>query len=466
MNSTEQKVYKFICEKKLVDKQDTVIVGLSGGADSVCLIMILNELKSVLDISLKAVHINHGIRGEAADEDEQFARDLCDRLGIEYISYKRDIPLICTKTGETEEECGRRIRYEIFREEAGRVQNSKIAVAHHMNDQTETILFRLARGTGIKGLAGMKPQNGNIIRPLLCLSREEIEDYMAKARQDYRTDATNEELLYSRNYIRKKIVPDMELINSEAVKHICTLSDEVQSVMDYMDECVDDIISKASVNGEEHEAGNNIYDAKVIYSQSPILRSYTIRRLIEDQGLSLKDIHREHIEGIVNILMNSESTRINLPRQVVASVENGKLKIGIEEGEQESAGYCHNIEGDCEVDIDGEFRVKCRVSNDFDMDAIPRNTYTKWFDYDKIQNGLCIRNRRKEDYIVINAEGNTRKLSDYMIDRKIPKGRRNLVPIIASGSHVVWVVGHRISEDVKVTDKTTRIIEIIYERKE
>ena len=463
MNNIEKKVYNYIQAYKLINPKDTIIVGLSGGADSVCLLTIMSWLKDKCDINVKAVHINHGIRGMAADQDESFAKSLCHELDIPFVSYKKDIPGICAKTHETEEECGRRIRYEVFNEELSRLDSGKIAVAHHMNDQVETVLFRMARGTGVKGIAGMKPLNGSIIRPLLCLSRQEILEYLKDKGIDYCEDATNNELEYSRNYIRKVVVPDIEKVNDEAVKHICSLAEEVQSVMSYMDCKVEEILENARKACSSHIQVKG-YSAKILWEQDSILRSYAIRKLIENEGLSLKDIHREHIEAIENILKNTESKEVCLPRGAKILVENGILSICNGAKMQVCSDYVEDINEDSTVYLPSNGVIRSRILNDFNIEDVPRNAYTKWFDYDKIQSGLVVRNRREDDEMVINSAGNRKKLSDYMINEKIPKSIRNEIPVIANGSQVIWVVGYRITETGKVTQDTKRVIEITYER--
>ena len=489
MKKTEEKVLNYIKEKNMIKPKDTVVVGLSGGADSVCLLTILSGLRSQLEISIKAIHVNHGIRKEAACEDEEFSRKLCEKLGIDFESYKKDIPSISRENHETEEECGRRIRYELFYEEAGRYDSSKIAVAHHMNDQAETILFRMARGTGIKGIGGMKPVNGIIIRPLLCLGRDEIESYLKECGQDYQTDATNDNVEYSRNLIRKQIIPGLESVNEETVSHICSLSEEVLNVMDYMDGIVNDILDLAQVREpiDKSESGfadrklsdtdckeekpkiksqnPSKYNASIIDSQDEVIKSYVIRKIIERENVPLKDIHREHIEAIIKILKNSRSTKLNLPRNTYVLIENGILSLGRKDIYENSVNdFCEKIAEGGSVDLPDGSRIKSRIIDDFNMSDIPQNTYTKWFDYDKIIDGLCIRYRQENDFFVINSDGNTKKLSDYMINEKIPKSERDFIPLIACKNHVVWIVGHRISADVKVSENTRKVIEISYER--
>ncbi|MBR6396573.1 MAG: tRNA lysidine(34) synthetase TilS, partial [Lachnospiraceae bacterium] len=229
------KVSEYIRQNNLITPGDTIIEGISGGADSVCLLLMLEELKKEIDFKTVAVHVHHGIRRKSADKDQKFVEKLCEEKGIELKSFKKDIPLICKITRESEEECGRRIRYELFDDVCGMYENAKIAVAHHMNDQAETVLFRIIRGSGIKGLTGMEAKRDNIIRPLLCLKREEIEQYLEETEQDYRIDETNGKIEYSRNYIRKKIIPRLETLRNNAVEHINALSGEASAINSYME---------------------------------------------------------------------------------------------------------------------------------------------------------------------------------------------------------------------------------------
>ena len=215
-DSIYAKVTDYIKENELIAPGDTIIEGISGGADSVCLFLILEEYKKEVPFNTVAVHVHHGIRKKTADKDQKFVEKLCESKGVELKSFKKDIPLICKITKESEEECGRRIRYEIFDDVCRLYENARIAVAHHMNDQAETVIFRIIRGSGIKGLTGMEAKRDNIIRPLLCLKRDEIEEYLEYLGQDYRIDETNSKLEYSRNYIRKKIIPKFESVRQNA----------------------------------------------------------------------------------------------------------------------------------------------------------------------------------------------------------------------------------------------------------
>ncbi|MBO4289626.1 MAG: tRNA lysidine(34) synthetase TilS [Lachnospiraceae bacterium] len=205
----------------IIEQGDRITVGLSGGADSVCLLLLLLELKQKYGLTLKAVHVHHGLRGAEADEDEVFVRDLCERLGVPLAVRHADVKAQAERTGCSVEEAGRKLRYRALREEA---EGGKIATAHHSDDNCETILFNILRGTGFAGLAGIPQVNGDVIRPLLHVTREQIEDYLKEKGQPYRTDATNASPAYARNRIRNELLPWLEReINAGAREHLLNL---------------------------------------------------------------------------------------------------------------------------------------------------------------------------------------------------------------------------------------------------
>lgn len=469
-NDIISKIKSYIDDNKLIQNGDTCIIGVSGGADSVCLLNVLSSLKDVYGINLVVVHVNHCIRGAEADGDENYVRQLCDTMQIPFIIYKRDIPAICAKTKETEEECGRRIRYEVFDEVASLYNDAKIVVAHHMNDQAETIIFRIARGTGVKGLAGMKPRFGQIIRPLLCVSRDEIIDYLNNIDLSYRTDSTNEDVLYSRNYIRKELIPDFERINPAFIQHISSLSKEAMEVEEYLNEEADELLNRSFDNAiKSGNAGSiyNKYDVNPFSEVKPIIRRIAIRRLIEKSGISLKDITRDHILQIEKLLPARESSRVCLPKKVIVVIEGGYLYVDKDGNSEDIANqedFCQMVEENSIYRLPDGSLLKTRLLSDFDQGCIPTNPYTKWFDYDKIKSGLCIRNRLPGDYLVVNEAGDHKKLKEYMINEKIPKSDRDRIPLLADESRIIWVIGHRISADAKVTDNTTTVFECTIEK--
>ena len=505
--SIYEKVINYIKENELINPGDTIVEGISGGADSVCLFLMLEEYKKEVDFKTIAVHVHHGIRKKAADKDQKFVEKLCESKGVKLQSFRKDIPLICKITKESEEECGRRIRYEIFDDVCEQHENAKIAVAHHMNDQAETVIFRIIRGSGIKGLTGMEAKRDNIIRPLLCLKREEIEQYLDETGQSYRIDETNSTLEYSRNYIRKKIIPKFESVRKNAVEHINALSGEASDINEFMEKKADELLEEASKEADSKYITKGIttkYKADVLSKAEPILLKFAVRALITKAGVSIKDVTRAHVDSLCEMITKPASGEIHLPKGTTVVKESGIVYIKPREGFngqiQEimndksttvvmptanmpaAAGegltketehvrktetqykYYYPIVGEGSYMLPDGAVVSCRILNYFDINDRPDEVYTKWLDYAKMSDDLCLRTRKSGDYLVINKRGNEGNLKNYMINEKIPKSERDDIPLLASGSKIYWVIGHRISEDVKVTEATTRVIEVSYKR--
>ncbi len=258
----KKKVLDFIRKNKLVKKGDSVVLGVSGGADSICMLKLLSDLQKRLGISLYVLHINHMIRGEEADQDAEFVKKSCTKFKVPHRVINADVPAIAKEHGLSEEEAGRYVRYSEFSKYAYEVGASKIAVAHNSNDNAETVLMNLARGTGIKGLGGIAPKRPlhedpdeepkkkkgkskepddiMVIRPILCLSRKEIEEFLNENDIKYRNDSTNDSTDYTRNKIRLEIMPLLENINDNAMQNITNASNELASTSEYIEKDVDE----------------------------------------------------------------------------------------------------------------------------------------------------------------------------------------------------------------------------------
>ena len=229
MWKTEQKVKTYVEKFHMIEPGDTIVLGISGGADSVCLLKILSKWKESWGISLKAVHVHHQLRGKEADDDEAFVRRLCEGEGIVCQVFHEDVQGIANREKKGLEEAGRLARYRCFTKVCEEVGGGKIALAHHQDDLAETMLHHLVRGTGIAGLCSLKPVSGNRIRPLLCLGKEEILAYLEEAGQSWRTDSSNLEDDYTRNRIRHHVLEELKTeVNPQAVRHMAQLSEELE----------------------------------------------------------------------------------------------------------------------------------------------------------------------------------------------------------------------------------------------
>lgn len=362
-----KKVENYILDNKMTGHGDSVIIGLSGGADSVCLFLLLNKLKEKLGINIYAVHVNHGIRGKEAEDDEEFSRRLCEKYGVPYDSYTVNIPELAEKTGLTLEEAGRNARYSIFerklkelqaktdnKESGEKTPSVKIAVAHHKNDQAETVIFNMVRGSGIKGMCGINPvsyrsftdldgsENNReflIIRPLLCITRNEIEEYLSYIDQEYCTDKTNSDNAYSRNLIRNEIIEKLELIQPKAVEHISYMAEDAHDAFEYIEESINRLFEKAvskeyyedlfAQHGSSKKACIRIKSNEVKDEPAFIVKQLIIRVIMETVN-TCKDITKTHISDIYSLFSKGKGKRIVLPYNIVAEKEKNAVVIYIE----------------------------------------------------------------------------------------------------------------------------------------
>ena len=453
-----EKVWNYIKQHKMIENGDMVVVGVSGGADSVCLLFMLKEMQKKLPFSIRAVHIEHGIRGEDSRKDARFVKKLCETLSIPLRIVETDVPVVAREKKLSLEEAGRLVRYQAFEEETRGIAAAKVAVAHHMNDQAETVLFHMIRGSGMKGLGGMLPVRGHIIRPLLCIKREEIEQYLSEKNIDYCTDATNEELIYSRNIVRNRVIPVLEEIQGPAVEHIAQVSEELREAEDYLKHQAE----KVSAEAVQKATGGYVVKIDLLSKEEPIIRRYVIKAVLHELFCEWKDITRTHIEEILALCEKKSGKEVYLPKQMMAVRLEDSLFIGIYKKDQdETFEFLErqvNLEGRTELG-NGNILL-CSVFEREKVEDIPQNAYTKWFDYDKIKNSLFVRTRRPQDYLCVNRELGRQKLKDYFINEKIPKEERGRLLLLAVEHQVVWVIGYRISEQFKVTDETTRILKV------
>lgn len=473
-----KKIIDYINEYNMLDGCDNIIVGLSGGADSVCLIYVLSEVvsgyekKAGRDISIKAVHINHGIRGDEAERDEMFARELAGKLGIEFAAYHYDIPDMAEKMGISEESAGRMARYECFDKEACRLgkERTKIAVAHHMDDQTETVLMHMIRGSSIEGLAGMRAVYGNVIRPLLCVSRAQIEEYLADNGILYVTDSTNSNNEYTRNMVRNCLIPDIEKINPQFKQIINNMAGDMAEYSDYLERTAADAESEYCFyrDGRAY-IGSGVTSDGV----DDIIIKCLIKKAYEYVHGDVVNLYRTHIEDVLRLLKKQNGKSINLPGKITAvRCQEGLVFESANSDEPLQEMSMDEIVPDI-FSGDGKMELPCmvyggvtcvewKIRDNKDLINLQQNDYTKYFDYDKINTKPVLRFRRKGDTCVIDNAGHTKKLKQELIDRKVPAKQRDTVLLMAVRDNVLWAVGVRRYQDFLVTDNTKKILQITF----
>lgn len=450
------KVKKNIIKYELLQKGDKIVVGISGGADSICLVHILLALKDELEIEIYGVHINHGIRKETAKRDEEYVREFCEKYRIPFFCFERDIPKIAREEKLSEEEAGRKIRYECFREVLEKVGGNKIAVAHHQNDQAETLLLHLCRGSGIQGLAGIRPKRDNIIRPLLFVTRGEIEQYLAENQIFYQEDETNQDIIYARNKVRHEILPKLEMINPRTVEHMARACEMMQETVDFLQKVVQSEFNRL-VEKEEDRRSVLI---EVLREADLFLQKQFIKNMIEEVAKAKKDISSTHIMSVLSLMEKEVGKKMKLPYQLEAIREYEKIVIQKKRNEKVFQKEVEYILKEGEQSFP-EFGFQILTEKrEYFGEEISKKTYTKYFDYAKIKSNVVLRHRKAGDYLIMNTKGEKKSLKRLFIDEKIPRQDRDNILLLADGSHIIWIVGERISEYYKVTDTTRDILVI------
>ena len=454
------KIRAFCRRKELLHQGDRILLGLSGGADSSCLFLVLLELAMEWELTLVPVHINHNLRGKEAKKDECFCKELCQMHGLELLVVSMEVKELAKVNGWTLEEAGRNARYEAFSKLAKEYHCNKIAVAHHKNDQAETVLFQLFRGSRIKGLSGMSAKNGAIIRPLLCITREEIEQYLYEKNQTYCIDSTNFEEEYTRNVIRGRIIPAVKEIQPKAVEHIVETAEYLQKVELYLEHQTKELYQRAV----KEQNGVVLSITELLKADSLLAERVVYQALCQSMGQK-KDITAGYVVQCMELMKKQTGKQIHLPQGRIAKRNYEELFIGCKE---EESSYYQEItafpfeailpKGGQKLSLflyevekkDGNFAEK--------MDRIPNCTYTKWFDYDKIDKSIALRTPEKEDTIVLYTDGRKKRALDVLSNAKVPKEERMSYWILAEGNRVIWIPGVRNSEAYRVTKETKRIL--------
>ncbi len=471
MNDTEKKVLKYCRDKELFRQGEEVVLGVSGGADSVCLLFVLYRLQKELGIRLHVVHINHLIRSDAG-EDAAYVKKLCEDLGVSYVLVEKDVSALSKEYKLSEEETGRKIRYEAFETEAKKYRNAHIAVAHHKNDRAETMLFQLFRGSGIAGMGSIRAKRDFVVRPLLCLSRDEIEGYLAEKNIAYCIDSTNATDEYARNRIRHHILPFAEeQISQKAVEHLCTTADLMEEMADFIFINVGEAGKRCVLS----EAGKSKVVISSLCKEHRAIQRELLFELLKDVAGTSKDISYVHVEQLMELCRLEGNREIHLPYGIKAVRSYDALYFEKDEEKRKSGEEKEIVEIDIRMlknpgdsiqkILPGGKKLEICLINPSDFQDIPKKTYTKWFDCDKINESVVMRKRQTGDYIdILGKEGKTcqKKIKDYMINEKIPAKEREDIWLLASGKTVLWMVGYRINEKIKVTNDTTRILQVTF----
>ncbi|MBA7653115.1 tRNA(Ile)-lysidine synthase [subsurface metagenome] len=493
----QQRVLHFSREHHLVSGQHTLLVAVSGGPDSVCLLHVLIKLQDELGIRLHVAHLNHQLRGTESEADAQYVSDLARRLGIPATIEQRDVKAYQAQQHISLEEAAREVRYTFLAQVAESIAASRVAVGHTADDHIETILMHLIRGTGTRGLRGLQPSSrwqssGNsltIIRPLLPISREETASYCRNHKLTPRLDASNLSLSPLRNRIRHQLLPLLKSYNPQVTEALLRTARIATDDLAFLDKEIAQLWDEIARKQES----TIILDKARFLELPSALKRHLLRMSIEKLLGNIMDIEIRHIEQIMAASTKPAGKRISLPGGLIFSIEYDKYLLGQDPA---SLSPFPILEAEIQLKIPGETRLPgwhveasitdpSAVKGKLEEALAPsetttplplikgkgikgigliNNDFTAYFDLDKTGDKLAVRSRQPGDRFQPLGMSQPKKLNEFMIDSKIPSAWRQRIPVVCSPKQILWVVGWRIDNRVKVTDTTKQILCLKFKR--
>ena len=451
----EKKVLSTIFEHQMINEGDSIIVAVSGGADSVCLLKILYALKECLNIRLLVAHFNHGLRPKEDEKETEFVATLAKKLNLPFISDKCNN--ITKAQGSTIEEKAREMRYQFFQKALDENHAQKLAIGHTMNDQAETVLMHFLRGTGLTGLSGIPPIRQNyFIRPLIDMTRNEIYTYLKQNNESFITDSSNLETRYLRNKIRLELLPLLLDYQPNLVEHLGELAFLCRQETQFLDDEAAKLLDIITLDSSKHylDISLNIFSALSCSRQYRIIRQ-GIKKIKGD----LRKIDRIHIKTIVDCAYkNKPQIKVNLPENIIVQKIYNRLRFS-SGGMIETQNYSYAIPsiGKYHIhEINKAISFTEISKNDFKLSSsVPQEVF---LDLDKLKWPLKARNFRAGDRFIPLGMSDFKKLKDIFIDKKIPSEERKKNPILVSQDDIVWVYGIRIDDRYKINQETKRIL--------
>lgn len=444
-----------ILKYHLIMPGEEVGVCVSGGVDSMVLLHVLSALADELGCGLRVLHFEHGIRGEESRRDMEFVQDAAEKLGLPISVGRANTAIQAERYGKNLEETARELRYAFFERQAREWNLDKIALAHHLNDNAETILLHLLRGCGPDGLSGMERVRGKLIRPLLGIGRAEIEEYARENNVAFREDATNADTSYMRNYLRREILPRLERVTPDPAGKICRaaglIAEESRALSDFAGE-------EFAKRMDEHE-GQVELDLTGWRDLPVALRRLLARLAIQRFG-GLRDIDLSAVDRLAGLAdANQTGKSFELPGKFFAYVSYNTLII---------TDKMYTIDKSGAFILPAQGRICLWPGESIEVQDVARpaafpgaSSTEQYVCGDKLA-GAVVRARRPGDRIRLFGMQGRKKLKDYFIDQKIPRGMRGQIPLVAAGNEVLWIVGYALSEDLRVGDELEKVVRLNY----
>ncbi|HHT9135937.1 MAG TPA: tRNA lysidine(34) synthetase TilS [Candidatus Wunengus sp. YC60] len=471
-------VFKIINKYNLIKPNNSIVVGVSGGPDSVALLNILHSVNSAKNLKLRlhVAHLNHQLRGKSSEEDAQFAENLSKELSLPFILKNVNIQEIANQTKRSIEETARIERYNFFAESSQKYNASAVAIGHTADDNAETILHRILRGTGISGLGGIpikRPLTTDstiqIVRPLLFTRRKEIIDYLGKEQRNYRTDISNYETTYLRNKIRLELIPLLEKQYNPNIKNaLLQLSQIFTANNEYLSLEAKKILKDATI---EHTEDSYAVNTHFLIKQPQILQQLVFQEILEIMQIPLKEITYEHYTKILNeITRTGKGRHFQLPGNLYLWHEHGMLYFKKDTLSKPRIPLLSEIPiqipGTTLIHPLGQLVSEILDTKDISLDVY-KNTKTpgeEIFDLQCIAMPVTVRGRREGDIISPLGVRGHKKIKDLFIDKKIPLKERDAIPIVVMNNQPIWVIGICMDNSVKVTPDTRKILKLSFQR--
>ena len=452
IKSTEQKVVKFILNKKLIGEGDSILVALSGGADSVFLLEFLLKYKRRFNIDIAAFHLNHNLRGKEANIDEQFCKNLTAQKRIPFFSTSKNVKLFAKRKRMSLEEAGRELRYGELLKIAKTHNYTKIATAHNADDNSETVLLNLIKGTGIKGLSGIPERREKIIRPILVLSKMEILDYLHNKKINYRTDSSNFENDYQRNYLRNEIIPLIKSkLNPQFDSALFRTSEIIRGYTSLIDEQINNAIEKI-VTYKQQKLFINLKQLEEtdVRLYGDVLRK-TVRKYFKEE------LESKNISDLIKLIKAQTGMEIMFSNRIVAVKERDSIIIYLKKREMKNVKQVEIKIGD-EKQVEGKsISISTINRNKLSFNS---STNKEYISADKIKSTFILRRWKDGDRFCPLGMKNSKKLSDFLTEQKVRSSEKNEQLVLSNAGKIVWVVGIRIDERYKISAKTKKVLEL------
>ncbi len=449
-----------INEHALIEKNDKVLIALSGGIDSMVLFDLLFKLKDEIGFKLSAAHFDHMLRDDSS-EDSLFVNNFCQKYNVDIYTCKGDARKCANDEKLSLEAAARKLRHSYLRHVAAEINADRIAFAHHKNDRAETYLMRMLRGTGGDGLGCMPERDGMIIRPLLCVQKEQIQHYAKTNNLIWREDETNLDTAFTRNNLRHNTIPHLKENYNESIVNTLSNNARLMSVdRDYFSQTVSKAISMA----QQTENGYYLDDDSFIYLHKAIL-TRCIRQVLAILGFE-SDIYEANISQVMDLFYQQKTgAMINLPAGAIA--RRDAFGVEIIRGKNAPPIFCEtplNLNGttfapDCGVFTSEDSNISLKIIKNHSKNVA-------FFDTMSVGNNLAVRSRRTGDVFHPLGAPGKKSLKKYFIDKKISRFERDYIPLVAEGNDILWIVGHEISEKVKVTQESLMVKKITFSKED